>query len=381
MGNVRKPLLPNVKYDTALQSANERREQLQKTLADQGDATFLRQEFLEIPPTFEFVEPRSFADILPEAYAQTVRLKWQLSSNELLLLERLIDAVVVLKRSKARPPLQENYEEPLSIKIEYLGRSFRERGFFPWRAVIETDNPEFYREAFHSLSDWLGIGVDLAPTQKVLLFGQCEIPQGVEGVVGGIVVGQDEFGMTCSHVISPNCGSLELKGEPDAGGEQPDAALIKSGTSCFELGERRLNKRPINVAPSLLIESCIINKTNVVNLNLNKGNNGFIMARVGAFAVGKVLYRFPHLQVISKRILLGFITIPFVYRYFSEPGNSGSWIGETDTESWIGMVIGGSRNPPISYVAEAQPLLDYFELYLSQKAKTSRSKLTPYRIL
>jgi hypothetical protein len=378
--NNRRALLPDVKYETAIKIADERRVQLQRILTEIGDAGFVRQEFLEAPPKFELAETRSLADTPPEAYAQTVRLRWQLKADELLLLERVIDAIVTFKRLKSPVSTQrEQFDEYLCVKVEHLGRVSRERGLFPWRVIIETDNPTFYKEVFHSLSDWVGIGIDLAPANKVELFGQCQIPEGMEGVVGGLIVGQEEYGMTCSHVISPHCGSLAFKGDPSLSGQQPDAALINSATDCFDLGARRSNKRTINVAPNLLIDSCILNKTKVINLNFHKSSTGFVLARVGTFTVGKVLYRFPHLQVISKRVVLGFVTIPFIYKYFSEPGKSGSWIGEKDTDSWIGMIVGGSRNPPLSYLAESEPLVQFFELLLTQKSKLTHSKLSAYR--
>jgi hypothetical protein len=374
-----KPFLPDVKYEKAVERANERRAEVERALAEVGDLGFLRREFLEIPPQIQGIETRSLADTRSEAFGQMVRLKWQLAADELLLLERVVDAIIAIKRSKT-PDSIDHSNEGLLVKVEFLGKSIRERDLFPWKITIETDKPWFYEETLRPLKDWLGIRVDLAPAHEIKLFGQCQIPPAMEGVVGGIVAGQREYGVTCSHVISPNCGSLELKGDPSAGGEQPDAALIHSVTSCFDIEKKRRNKRAVRVAPNALIESCMINRTKVTTLNPGSHSNGFILARVGCFAVSGVLYRFPHMQILSKRLILGFITVPFLYKYFSKPGDSGSWAGETDTESWIGMVVGGSVNPPLSYIAEAAPLLEYFELCLRNQ-NNKNTRLTPYKFL
>lgn len=89
---------------------------------------------------------------------------------------------------------------------------------------------------------------------------------------------------------------------------------------------------------------------------------GFIYSYVHAFPLRGRLIRFPHLQIMPRRTrFLGLIEWPFFGGPFSRPGDSGSWVIEARTKTWLGMVIAGDKDFHATFVAEAQPLLAYFE--------------------
>ena len=55
----------------------------------------------------------------------------------------------------------------------------------------------------------------------------------------------------------------------------------------------------------------------------------------------------------------GLLKFPLLRRRFSYPGDSGSWVREIESDSWIGMVTGGD-DLFSTYATDAGCLLDYF---------------------
>ena len=92
------PLLPATRVETALRCAAERRQQLRSPLSDVPPSGFVRQEYLEIPPVHPDVDRRRYADELAEGCGQMARLEWQVRADEFLLLDRAVEAIVVLRR-------------------------------------------------------------------------------------------------------------------------------------------------------------------------------------------------------------------------------------------------------------------------------------------
>jgi hypothetical protein len=118
---------------------------------------------------------------------------------------------------------------------------------------------------------------------------------------------------------------------------------------------------------------------------LNPGSKtcpGFIHNQVHLLppSVNGRAIRFPHLEIKPDvtRYLFGIIKKPFFNRYFSRPGDSGSWVIENGTGVWLGMVV-SSDGYDGTYVVEAAPLLDYFEQQIAgSKTAKSTVKLTPF---
>jgi hypothetical protein len=94
-------------------------------------------------------------------------------------------------------------------------------------------------------------------------------------------------------------------------------------------------------------------------------NQGVIRSRVSAFDLNGNLCRFPHLEVVPWNSGLLRSTRLFD-RPFSKEGESGSWVFETNSGGWLGMVVGGDTDYFATFVAEANPLVNYFECVLGQ---------------
>lgn len=171
--------------------------------------------------------------------------------------------------------------------------------------------------------------------------------------------------MTCSHVLSNICSSLLVRGEPTQNGYQPDAALIRTPNPCFPIP---LNSRTHLPCASPNDIDLFTRARSIVRKIFPAKTKpaGFISSRVVTLEVNGSLYRFPHLEILPRLIkVAGLIVLPVFDRYFSEPGDSGSWVVEEKSGSWVGMVVGGKDFFLISYVAEATPLIQYFEARLA----------------
>jgi hypothetical protein len=391
-GEKRTPFLPYTKYETAVRHAEQRRRRLRAQLAEVGAEGVLRREFLEIPPGMENVRTRTFADNLPEALGQMARLRWQLEADELLLAERLVDAIVLLRRQGARypPPTTESY--PL-VKLEPLGAAGRD-DLFPWKAVIETDEQEFYVQTLKPLQEWLGLGVDFAPRRSVKLFRQCIEPGGSEGVIGGLVEDSERFAMTCHHVLSPTCGSVKVRGNPYDSPEmilnqpdvdnEPDAALIDVNTPCLDVPAGSRMKRFTSATQQLVLQSAA-RRVKVFKLNARpKKNPGFVFSPVPIMPTSEygAAFRFPHVEIkpYQQSYFSGWLRLPLFNNYFSQQGESGSWVVEKEMGIWFGMVIAGMEDGT-TFAALGQPLLDFFEQQLKNLRRSSTStKLAPFTV-
>lgn len=384
--------LPYTSYEESSRRAEERRANLRAALADIGDAGYLRREFLEVPPEAGGVERRFLDDTPTEAFGQMARLRWQLGSEELLLIERLVDAIVVFKRQDAALKQEQtktaSAEDYPLVKLEPLDEKAEANGLFPWKAVIETSDPEYFRKRLAPLQGWLGIGVDLAPRREINLTGRCTVGGGLEGVVGGMVEDHEPFLVTCAHVLSSECGSRVIVGNPyasvpDGIKNEPDAALIEASTPCFtELKGSR--KRKFSCADEQIALRSVNSRAKVFKFSpRKKGPAGLIYNQVAMFPASNSgpAYRFPHLEIRPDRTsyLFGILKYP-ISKYFSREGDSGSWVVEESLGIWFGIVIGRSDYGS-SYVAEGRPLLDFFELQLkAHRGASAVAKLTPYTI-
>jgi hypothetical protein len=364
-----KQILPYSKDGLAKERANERRQSIRSTLSDIGDSRFLRREFIEIPPSFPIVERRALADNVPEAIGQTVRLRWQLDTDELLLIERVVDAIVLLKRTERNLFAD---EIPL-IRLAPLRKSLVRKDYFPWKVVVETDHPMIYERFLYDIQDWLGIGVDTAPRRKIKPLGICQMPNGMEGTIGGMVAGADTYSVTCSHVLSPHCGSVRFRSQLNQDTDQPDSALLEEGNPCFSV--HRGATRVLSAATKSVIDACIKTRAIVDKLqNPKKGAPGFVRTRVSTIPMQGFLFRFPHLEIKPNRMRQWGLKFPLFRKNFSVDGDSGAWVTDRGTGSWLGMVVCGADDHS-SWVVEAEPLLRFFEDNLSTMGMPQ--KLTP----
>jgi len=331
-------------------------------------------EFLEIPPEFRPTRVNQFGLGSPDAIAQAVRLRWQLESDELLLADRVVDAIVAISRTEGPPFIYgehffdrypENY--PL-VKLIHEDKLLRTE-FFPWSVLIETHYPRWYSERLTRIADWLGIAVQFRPPTRVVLQGKCEVGSGMKGVVGGVLRGsRGDLGMTCAHVLSPECKSVVCTYSPSNGTNQPDAALINGGSTCFAIPDRG---KPCVAATEGEVRDARIRKQLVYKRHVSR-KKGYISCPVLELDAEGQTFRFPHIQIVPLTIpLFGRFSALFE-RAFSYEGHSGSWVFNEQTGQWLGMIVAGDADQRLSYVAEAAPLLEYFRLRLGEPG------LTPY---
>jgi hypothetical protein len=362
--------LPSPPSAVSNRRALERRNAVER-LAIQSENRLSRflvsYEFLEAPPQFPDLSARQFTLESPEAIGQAVRLEWQLGSDEFLLADRVVDAVVRLRRT-SRPTFAEgsfvfdtDVEGYPSIKLLHETDQLA-AGRFPWSVLIETRFPQWYFERLSPIADWLGIGVRFAPASRAVLQGKCQIGSGMEGVVGGSLRGTSgEFGMTCAHVLSPECGSVVCTYSPTDLGNHPDAALINASSPCF--GTRNPSRQCI-AATEAEVRDTRIRKQLVIKGRSSR-KKGYITCPVFELeSEGGTTFRFPHLQIVPLTIpILGRFSAIFE-RAFSYEGDSGTWVFNEETGRWLGMIVAGDPDQRLSYAVEATPLLEYFRIRL-----------------
>jgi hypothetical protein len=299
------------------------------------------------------------------AYWRAARLHLQLEKDHLLLLERATDALVCLHRAGHL----KREEFPISIGVERVPRLVR-AGKFPWRVVIVARYPEALRQAFGTVGDsdqgwqeWLGIGVDAirhrgtTPTTSGSLahpFGRCLNGQdGKDGVIGGLIgaPGEPPLGATCRHVLSSVCSSIAWPNPPirplnrEFTQESPDAAFINVDNPCFGRFEGKVAK--------LAVEGRVLSQDAItlaarLGSRLRKSPDSDAMdgcvvnSEKSGFWLGDYFYRGPHVEIDLRSYYRFWLRWPLFFRYrgFSKDGHSGSWVVDTETRGWVGMIVG-----------------------------------------
>jgi hypothetical protein len=371
-------LFTDLKNETAEELAEERRKIINSLI---GENSIMEYEFLESPRNYKVKErQRIFFENRDEMYGQMARLKWQLNSTEYLLIERLTDLVIILIRDN-----KESISEYPLIKLEPIDKFERKKGNFIWKAIIEADNLGLYFDFLFKYKEWIGIPVELREKKYYTIKQNGHCSNSIEeGTVGGhIVYNNVEYSMTCSHVLAPDCGSVLFRGNRNSTSfnyqnhvyQAPDAALIDINSPCFRI--TKSNKQFLSIATEQVYITAADNRV-VLNKNPESypkkngyiSNPGTLMPMVKGTA-----YRFPHVSVrlIQKKYLFGLLKFP-MNSHFSVGGNSGSWVIDTNTNIWYGMVI-GSDDVAITYLIQCEPLLDFFKY---QIGGNNSLKMTPF---
>jgi hypothetical protein len=366
-GKYREESLPAAFANEAVEAAEQRRQFLSRFNDVTNPAEFPRFEIREFPPGIEAIDSRR--ELSPsDAVGQMVRLRWQLKRPELLLLERVVDtALGILERRLGDSSARITNGLLGAVRVEPAKRRSRDPNIFPWTVILETNYPGLYRAEFERLRNWLAIGIDFDRPTEFVGYGLCQVPGGERGEVGGVLHLQDsELAMTCAHVLSDQCGSLVVRGEPRRAGQQPDAALISMQSPCFQIHTQpRSGKVP---ATRDEIDRCHRREDTVRYANIrHKSVRGYLYGTLSEFPIDGTVYRFPHEAVVpATRLILGILPWPPGTGLFSEPGDSGSWILTEKSDNWIGMLVGGDPFTRTSYIADGQSLLSFFELELAR---------------
>lgn len=348
---------------------------------------------MEIPPGYAEVRRRSFVDDPGEGCGQMARLEWQLEADEFLLLERVVDSIIILRRTASTEHGESTSlfaSEFPTVKLEFSEELSEDRRLFPWKVIIETNHPELYRVALPAIQEWLGIGIDLAPQREIHFLRQCQ--NGRVGVVGGWFADQHQkvYGVTCAHVVSTACSAVlsscfpavNLRISPNTLGEtsQPDAALLNVGgpcvnqmnPTCFALP--RGNPRGLFCAAHATLKACCLNRTPILNLDPSlraKRCAGKVVCLYSEPVYEGYEWRFPHLEISSNKVTRLFLKFP-IFKECSVPGDSGSWVVDSQTGEWLGMLTAGSKDRKTWYIIKSKPLLSYFNKRLKVSKSTSR---------
>ena len=333
----------------------------------QGDDEVL----VEVPPELSGWSPPARRD-LRETATHAISLRWQLGDERLLLLARASDAVEVLIENEARAndtPVEWMLDrtQPV-VTVQPLWRLLRRARpeLYPWRIVILTTDPAFFRERMQKLAKWLGIGVDIAKSGPVRPQASCSQGGGRTGTVSGAVRRSDGrvYGVTCAHVLGASCSCAAWAANSDAAAAAADAALVSNG-GCFGI--------PVEEGPSFEpaddgdSDRLIANETPVMRLGGGGGNrNGVVYAPTDRFSNGGRLCHFPSFIIRPRTWRYGFVPWPLVQRAFSRDGDSGSWVVEPSSSRWVGMVVCGVGGHTIAHQAHA--LVDYFDTCLRSLA-------------
>jgi hypothetical protein len=327
-------------------------------------------EFLEVPPGGEGGGRERYSDDETQ-YWRAARLRMQLRSDHLLLLERVTDALVHFQR-EGRLSAE---DFPVSIRLERIPVRLRE--ILPWRVVLTTANPRgvLAQLADPALQGWFGIalrvhrprgqrpggtpeqgptaegsaagGPSRPPRTLTAAHGRCVAgSDGLEGTVGGTIgePGGEFYGVTCAHVLSSACIDRRWPLHPpdrEFTQERPDVALIRLHQPCFVAK----NGAPALDAAQADIELAVARGSKVGKLPpLDKVHGLVITAAASGFKLGPFFYRGPHFHVTPYFVRQFGIVWPRDKR-FSKEGNSGCWIFDEETQQWLGMVIGGFEPP------------------------------------
>jgi hypothetical protein len=318
---------------------------------------------------------RRFEPEDPSRFWHTAQLLWQLDSDQLLLVGRVMDVVTIfLRRGMSVGPI----DYPTHIRLAPVPGGSQESVQFPWRVIIGTRYvSRAFRELFEAIRDWLGIGIEFELARPIHLYGACHAPGDMTGVIGGVIAtpAGTNYGVTCRHVLSPWCPARffpiqedklsQPTGYTEAG---PDAALITLSPPCAEgngwcFAADVAEGRDVVPADKKAIGTHRVKKTKLRKCRRGDRRVGEISASgddVAFTADDGTEYSGPHILVTHQfRRILG-IDWPLWDRQFSRPGDSGSWV-LTENDEWVGMVVAGQSAPNrITYVTPAYFLVDVF---------------------
>jgi hypothetical protein len=373
-------------FALSIEACVERRRAVEAHLRQYSREDGIALEFIERPPGSRDVVLRELRNEDPARFWLISRLRMQLENDQYLLLERVTDALVCLERLGRITPEQ----FPYLIRLEKSSAGKAENTF-PWRVVVACDEPDkvFVHFDNSEMREWLGVGVDFVsrratrkqtpderppesnPPTAAEAFGRCSVGNdGLEGTVGGAIEkGGKVYGVTCRHVLSSRCGSIEWPTPPvrpvskEFTYDCPDVAFIRLDSGCFDEPGHSRSEIAIPGTQSDL-EEAVVRQTRLRKWPQRDTMDGVVVTAVASgFKLGKHFYRGPHFEMTPYFVSRFGISFP-VFRRFSKGGDSGSWILEQTSQKWFGMIVGGYEPPVTCSVAiSAEYINDAFSRY------------------
>ncbi len=354
---------------------------------EQQRFTVVEEPLPDRPSQHEDLPPLEEDDF--EFLGQLTRLRWQLASRALLLLERATDVVIQLFRAESSLA----WKNSLHVSLQRLRRARVQGSLFPWRIVVRTREKEMLSGVLPRYADFLGIGVDVDDFHEVRPLGRCQAGygDGQEGLVGGLILDATSnvtHAVTCGHVLARQCGSLsppfrpreEIDPRRQRGTTHwPDVALLDHGNPCHEVPPPNApTVQPMNQAA---IDRCVTDLLPVYKRHPHARRNAGLVASTNSLvSVGDTTYRFPHVSIIPRRIeyAFGMVTLP-LSKHYSKPGESGAWVCGADS-SWLGMVVGGMEGG-VTYAVEAGALMAFVSAILGRSGPGIRTPSQPPLLL
>ena len=358
---------------SALDSADTRRQALVLALRS-------AEPFSEGPegPFVLFSELDSERPLLRE---QSV-LAWQLQAPELLLLGRAGEAVLAMLDAEADTQgvdlntVVREIQPVVSIRpLPWLLARTRP-SLFPWRVVVTTRAPEFMRARFESLSDWIGVGVDVAQGGTVQDLARCEAPGGLDGTVAGSLETRDgaRVQLTCGHVVGPMCPAAlwHLPAHQLANTiDEPDAAVLLPH-GCF--GDPAANSDEVQAATYDQVVAMLRARSLLTRVGggARSADGELLAANLKDAATSLVttgdggVSTFPALTITARRRRFR------RRRPFSQSGDSGSWVVNTESRLWLGMIDKGQEN--VSFAIYADALVNHLARKLPDPYDTQETR-------
>lgn len=350
-------VIPPQETETAISAAAARRKFIEAHI---GPSMFEvpRIEIMEVPPGRGEI---SFGELPQgEAIGQAVTLRWQLNDDAFLLLGRVADALNVVARRLDIEP----WRLASTIELTRLEpKVTRTPNAFPYMVVINTNEEGTIRQEIGDLASWFGIGVTVQRGPQATEFGQCQVPGGLPGCVGGDIRGRHDgtYGLTCAHVVSKRCQSALFKTDLNPRSNEPDVAVLRSDNPCFAAPAEVIEVAPIDQTAAELLGNRSVTRFPGANAR------GALDTVALWASYANRTHVFPHAVIKPDvKILFDLIAWPPWRKHFSRGGDSGSWVITTEGRKWVGMLVGGSEFHHLSYAILSAPLLAFLDATMNQ---------------
>lgn len=319
-------------------------------------------------PRFRIRESRSGSRDLTEplsllaSIAQMAELRWQASSDPVLLLGRATDTLDELSLDLYRIGSALWKDLYSSVRIAPIGRLTKFISvfypIFPWVLIVETHHDEILLRQKELLSSRIGLGIEFRKPSSAEFLAGCEAGGRTGKIGGGLKFYDGEYGVTCEHVISKTCSCSFISGSPSENSAEPDAAILLRKNGCF--GNEPARLMSVNAVSEEKDEFTLGKLVQFAGKHENS-LRGRIDEIGKAYLCENRIFKFPFFVVVPKSSTIPIWDRVFRAQQFSRPGDSGAWVVLADyPHQWIGMVACGNSRRHSSNVLHAGVLMRFF---------------------
>jgi hypothetical protein len=285
-----------------------------------------------------------------------VRREHERSSVPLALAARVTDAVLSLVSADTGLDATRGSWFPEEMGYQCIVRRSSARGTIGYRVQIECHQPEYIAGLLRRVdASWIGI-------ETTVTYGEAPHPlQGLSGKVGGILgpligpAGQvGPIGLTCSHVdedLGPPFLDLYC-GPPEGLTACPDIRCVQFPDA--EAHETMFVRR----ASAQVTEQLMTHQIRVARTPQGPPP-GLLLDFVETFDYLGRTNRFPSIRLHAQSVKI--LGLRWSRRDFSKPGDSGSWVVDLESRTWLGVVVAGRDMTGDCYAHRAGPLVELIE--------------------